>query len=588
MLFNYLIWLILTCVLTHFFAKHLSFQGVFYLIFAVLFFNAIALLYEIYLLWFFNYTYTLTLFQWANLGNNLFVYFAFRIDVANLLIVFVMSTGSLFVFWFVFIDMWDDKENFSFLINLGYFLIFMIITVCGNNLFVFYLGWEGIGIMSLILVSFWSERVRSLKATYKIFFITKIGDFFILTLICYLILLTNDVDFYSLNNNSIFFAYLPTSTQFFLALLVLLSGSVKSAQIGFHVWLLEAMEAPLGASALMHSSTLVIAGIVFISKVLSILTLNIYITSLAYLIGLITASTAAFVACFQFELKVIMAYSTISNMGYLLILLVTASLNEFLYLLVIHAYIKIFLFLNLGAIILHANNCQDLRWINQITLYNPTLYMSLFLGLINLSGLPFTSGYFCKQSILLSSSFSIFKLPLNDVILIFSYFSTFIYNFRLFFLLAFNPKLGHVTFFKRKNNSLFIIFNFFILLSILLFFKAFLIIIQDVSFFYYLPQNLIFLSKTFFYMQSPQVYAYSLWILVYSSFSFVLIYLCILNLNSINFFKKYFLINLFLFSVFCFYLVICLHKIWKNHIYISFIDIKHFYAIDALQLIIKN
>jgi hypothetical protein len=214
--------------------------------------------------------------------------------------------------------------------------------------------------------------------------------------------------------------------------------------------------------------------------------------------------------------------------------------------------------------------------------------MSLFLGLINLSGLPFTSGYFCKQSILLSSSFSIFKLPLNDVILIFSYFSTFIYNFRLFFLLAFNPKLGHVTFFKRKNNSLFIIFNFFILLSILLFFKAFLIIIQDVSFFYYLPQNLIFLSKTFFYMQSPQVYAYSLWILVYSSFSFVLIYLCILNLNSINFFKKYFLINLFLFSVFCFYLVICLHKIWKNHIYISFIDIKHFYAIDALQLIIKN
>jgi NADH:ubiquinone oxidoreductase subunit 5 (subunit L)/multisubunit Na+/H+ antiporter MnhA subunit len=121
------------------------------------------------------------------------------------------------------------------------------------------------------------------------------------------------------------------------------------------------MEAPLGASALMHSSTLVIAGIVFISKVLSILTLNIYITSLAYLIGLITASTAAFVACFQFELKVIMAYSTISNMGYLLILLVTASLNEFLYLLVIHAYIKIFLFLNLGAIILHANNCQDLR-----------------------------------------------------------------------------------------------------------------------------------------------------------------------------------------------------------------------------------
>lgn len=545
------------CLFAHLYHKYLGFKGVFYLIFSILFINALILSYSIYSLWLFNENYLISLFEWINLGNNLLVYFTLRVDSLNLSLVFVMSSGGLFVFWFVFIDMWDDKENFSFFINLGYFLMFMMLTVSGGNLFTFYLGWEGIGIMSLVLVSFWSERVRSLKATYKIFLITKIGDFFVLILLCWLLLITNECDFYNLNLFSAFFIYLPLYTQLSLGFLLLLAGSVKSAQLGFHIWLLEAMEAPLGASALMHSSTLVIAGIVLIAKLNYLITINIITLSSAYLLGLVTACAGALIACFQYELKVIMAYSTISNMGYLLLLLVTASYNEFFFLLVIHAYIKIFLFLIVGAIILHANGCQDIRWINQLSIYNPTLFGCLFLGLVNLSGLPYSSGYFCKQGILLSSGWTVFSLPSFDIILCASYLFTFVYNFRLFFLLTFNPKLGHTSLFKKKNFFLSILINFLSLLVPLIFFKLFINIFNDFAYEYYSINFYIFFIQQNFYNHSPILLHYFLWIFVYFIF-FGLIYVLLTVNLSVNFFNKWYLLLLCFYLFFFYILVICL------------------------------
>jgi NADH:ubiquinone oxidoreductase subunit 5 (subunit L)/multisubunit Na+/H+ antiporter MnhA subunit len=149
------------------------------------------------------------------------------------------------------------------------------------------------------------------------------------------------------------------------------------------------MEAPLGASALMHSSTLVIAGLVLIYRLINILEFSSYAQILMYLMGVFSAFCGSIIACFQFELKVVMAYSTISNMGYMFVLCALGAYFEMLIVIIIHAYIKIFLFLVMGGIILHCNGCQDVRWMGGLFMYIPVLLVSYFVGGICLIGLPY-------------------------------------------------------------------------------------------------------------------------------------------------------------------------------------------------------
>ena len=557
--------------------KYLSFKGVFFSLYILLCSNILLLFYELYTLWLFNNFYEITCFHWVELGNNINIFFALRGDLLNLLLVFMMTSGSLFVFWFVFIDMWDDKENYSFLINLSFFLIFMIILVTSSNLILFYLGWEGIGIMSLVLVSFWTERVRSFKATFKIFLITKIGDLFILALFSFLLLTFNESDFYVLNNMSHLLFYKPWYITESLAALLVLSGSVKSAQLGFHIWLLEAMEAPLGASALMHSSTLVIAGIVLILKLLPFLFYSILCINLVYYLSLITASVSAFIACFQYELKIIMAYSTISNMGYLLMLLSLNAMFEFFFLIILHAYIKIFLFLTLGALILHANGCQDLRWLSQLSLHTPTLYGALFFGLLNLSGLPLWSGYSCKCNILLAHLNNPTVTYLNDFILGFSYICTFVYNFRLFFLLFYNIKLGHKHLYAPKNTSLLLILNFVFLgvgsLSIHFFWGSYLK--QAITTLHY--GNLLNLTHALHYNHvALNTYYYYLWWFTYLIFFLIIFLFKVLNLNKgASFFKNWAFLSALIYILSLYFLVICFDS--ENKLICRvFIEVKSF------------
>lgn len=555
-----LVWIIVnligSCIGAWLFQRLLGFLGVFFLLFGCISFNLILIIYDLYTAWLTVSVYEINLFTWVELGNNLIVPFAIRGDFSSLFIVFIMNSGALFVFWFVLIDLWDDKENSSFIINLGYFLIFMIIMTVGSNLFVFYLGWEGIGIMSLVLVSFWSERLRSLKATFKIFFITKIGDIFVLATCSWLLLCFNEADFYVLNTCITIFPF-KSDNLFWLPILLILSGSVKSAQLGFHIWLLEAMEAPLGASALMHSSTLVIAGLVFIFKLYPILYLNSWSFVVMYWLGLFTALTAAAVACFQFELKVIMAYSTISNMGYLMILLSYQAFQDFLFLLIIHAYIKIFLFLSFGAIILHANGCQDIRWISNLNKVNLTLYASLVFGLSNLAGVPFFSGYSCKQNILTASSLIFASNWNGEILLLFSYGLTLIYNIRVFTILNFTAKTAHVSFFKPKNMYLSLILNF-IILIILIYISSSIwtTFLASPDLFMYLQINS-FSSQHLLSNIFPPISTYQLWLFVYFIVGCIFSLVALRNTPSSVFFVEWELIWQGITNVLCMYIVIC-------------------------------
>lgn len=456
-------------------------MGVFFLIIVALVMSVFFAWWELYQSWLYGNIVEYSGFFWVELGNEVYSFWNFRFDFFSNLISFVILSAALVVSLFVFFDMWDDKDGVNFIINLGFFISFMLILVNAGNLLLFYFGWEGIGLTSLFLVNYWSERVRSVKATIKVFIINKVGDFFFLLLICSFIFICGDFDFDVLNALSPFYANI--FLKFFsikvylvevLGILLFFSACVKSAQFGFHIWLLEAMEAPLGASALMHSSTLVIAGLVLIFKLPSIVEFSYMAKALMFIFGILSATYGSFIAIFQFELKVIMAYSTISNMGYMFTLFSLGAYKETVLIMVFHAYIKIYMFLIVGGIMLHCNGCQDVRWMGGLMPYIPALWVSYVVGSFGLAGLPFLSGYYYK-AVIWQSMFD-FNVVLSggEFLIFLSFIFTLIYLFRTGYLIFAGPKNGHRSIYRKRYFPSLFILNLFFLSFILMFSSTFI------------------------------------------------------------------------------------------------------------------
>lgn len=535
----------------------IGYYGVFFLTIINLLYCSIQLFWKIYDLWIYNYSEEYIIFNWLDFGNNLNIFWNIKESFINNIIAFVMIFGATIVSIFVFFEMNNDKEGHNFIIVLGYFIIFMLLVIGSNNLILFYLGWEGISLTSYFLVNFWSERVRSIKAVTKIFIISKIGDFFIIIFISLIMKIFGTVDFDNINsiyilflNNKFFFILNYINLNELLGVILLLGTCVKSAQYGFHIWLLEAMEAPLGASALMHSSTLVIAGVILLYKLSIVIEFSSYAQFLMFIMGSLSATMGSFLACFQFELKVILAYSTISNMGYIFILFSVGAYYEMIIILILHAFIKIYMFLVIGGIIYQSNGSQDIRWLGGLMVYTPFLWISYVIGGFSLIGLPYFSGYFYKNFLINSLINNLIYLKGGEFVLLISYFFTIFYVSRLGYLVFLNNKNGHKNIYKIKNFSIFYIISLFILGIVIVFGQYFWINL--------IYMNIKNISNSYFFnlFQNYQYYLYELtylssyfWILIYMFTLMFLFYLNFLNLNlNWNFFKNWSL----LVSIFCF------------------------------------
>ena len=534
----------------------LSYFGIFYITIANLLYCIIKIFWNIYLYWLNNFFEEIILLNWNNLSNNIHIFVEFKENFLNNLLSFIMILGATIVSTFVFFEMNNDKEGHNFIIVLGYFIIFMLIVIGSNNLIFFYLGWEGISLTSYFLVNFWSERVRSLKAVIKIFIISKVGDFFIIIFICLIIKNFGTINFDSLNsisllmlNNKFLFGSFFFNLNEILGIILVLGTCVKSAQYGFHIWLLEAMEAPLGASALMHSSTLVIAGVVLLLKLSFIIELSTYAQLLMYILGLLSAIFGSIFACFQYELKVILAYSTISNMGYIYILFSVGAIFEVVLIILLHAFIKIFMFLVIGGIIYQNNGSQDIRWMGGLLLYSPFLWINYLIGGISLIGLPYFSGYYYKNFLINNLLNNYLFLKGGELLLLFSYFFTIFYVIRLGYLVFLTNKNGHKSLYKNKNFSILYLISLFILSFIITVFHTFWINLINL--------NLKNLNQSLFYnsinnyniiIEELTYFSAYIWIIIYIIISINLFILFLINLNLNWYFLKnwYFLINLFL------------------------------------------
>ena len=356
------------------------------------------------------------------LSNKYILYFNLQLDLYNLSFILLTLTIGFFALVFSFSYMRSEPRLLMFLYLLFFFLISMVLLLSSGNFETLLLGWELIGCYSFLLISFWFTRVGTFKSSFKAFTFNKLSD--VCLLLCFIInanylpnvIGTSFNSIYLLNTvyiNILGVSYCLGSV--FIGSLVVCSFC-KSAQFGFHLWLPDSMEAPVPASALIHSATLVSAGIFLLGRS-PVITLAPTFSLLILFWGSFTALYGGVVASYQTDLKKILAYSTISHCGFMFTLIIFQDLFTLIIYLHFHGWFKSYSFMLVGSIISKNNNYQDYRRCGgSVSVYGASSIV-LMISLCGLGGLPFLVGFFNKHFLLLNT----FQLTTySSIVLLFS------------------------------------------------------------------------------------------------------------------------------------------------------------------------
>lgn len=351
---------------------------------------------------------------WLYLHHN----WSLTFDVLSISMWCLVTFVSAVVVFFSFNYMLTDPHLVRFLAYLVLFTFFMLLLVCSDSFVLFFFAWEGVGICSYLLIGFWSTRLQAVKSAIKAVLINKIGDIFLLFAFS---LLWNHVGiwcFSQVNAKTILLLlkdYTYVSVALFdtinvVSLCFILAAVGKSAQLGLHTWLPDAMEGPTPVSALIHAATMVTAGIFLILRISSLLTCSSTVLTLVTTIGALTALVSGVIACYQIDIKKIIAYSTCSQLGYMFFACGLSLFSASLFHLLSHGFFKALLFLIAGSLI-HLYRGEQL--VSKLSIFENRqlahLYsIALYVGLTALSALPFFSGFYSKEPILLQSGVSFF------------------------------------------------------------------------------------------------------------------------------------------------------------------------------------
>ncbi len=346
--------------------------------------------------------------EWFTL-NSISLSWEFIFDPLTSCMIFVITFISLLVHIYSYDYMSEDPHLTRFMSYLSLFTFFMLVLVTSNSFIQLFFGWEGVGISSYLLINFWYTRILANKAAMKAIIINKIGD---LGLLFGLILvfslfdsfyfqISNELAPFLSNVNTDYFSF-KSFTIDFLCLFLFIGAMGKSAQIGLHTWLPDAMEGPTPVSALIHAATKVTAGVFLVLRISPILEYS-NIMSFVAIIGSLTAIMAASIGTVQNDLKRIIAYSTCSQLGYMFFSCGLSNYSTALFHLTNHAFFKALLFLSAGSVIHALNDEQDIRKMGGLVKLMPFTYNSFVIGSLALMGFPFLSGFYSKDFLLESS-----------------------------------------------------------------------------------------------------------------------------------------------------------------------------------------
>jgi proton-translocating NADH-quinone oxidoreductase chain L len=369
----------------------------------------------------------ITLFDWINI-SSLTIKWEFLFDSLTYAMLGAVLTISTFVHIYSMDYMEHDPRLTLFLSYLSLFTFFMVILVTSSNLLVTILGWEGVGLCSYLLISFWYTRIQANKAALKAILMNRIGDFAFLLAICTIFLTYRTIDFkvlpYIVNTNYSNFDTVLTENILhdyvnilgyninvidFICFFLFMGAVGKSAQIGLHTWLPDAMEGPTPVSALIHAATMVTAGVFLIIRCSFFFEKSPTILFVIVIVGAITCFFAASIGIFQYDIKKVIAYSTCSQLGYMVFACGNSNFVGGLYHLYTHAFFKALLFLCAGSVIHAIADEQNMKRMGGLVKLLPFTYTCMLIGSLALTGFPFFSGFYSKDFII-ETSYNIYTV----------------------------------------------------------------------------------------------------------------------------------------------------------------------------------
>ncbi len=344
--------------------------------------------------------------NWITSGNFI-VDWSIRLDTLTSVMFIVVTTVSACVHLYSIGYMEEDPSKIRFMGYLSLFTFFMLVLVSSNNLLQMFFGWEGVGLASYLLIGFWHHKDSANKAAIKAFVVNRVGDFGYAIGIAGIFYIFGTISFDSIfsqvdrfSEHQIQFLSFSFPTLDFLCFLLFIGAMGKSAQLGLHTWLPDAMEGPTPVSALIHAATMVTAGVFLVARMSPLYEFATFTNLFITFIGAATAIFAASIALTQNDIKRVIAYSTCSQLGYMFFAAGVGAYNASIFHLTTHAFFKALLFLSAGSVIHAMHHEQDMRKMGGLFKKIPFTASMMWIGSLAIIGFPYLSGYYSKESIL--------------------------------------------------------------------------------------------------------------------------------------------------------------------------------------------
>ena len=380
-----------------------------------------------------------TLYTWMDVGG-LKMEIGFMVDGLTAMMMCVVTFVSLMVHIYTIGYMEEDEGYNRFFAYISLFTFSMLMLVMSNNMLQLFFGWEAVGLVSYLLIGFWFNKPSAVFANMKAFLVNRVGDFGFILGIGLIAAYAGSLNYTEVFGQAAELGALQLpGTDWMLVTVIcicLFVGAMgKSAQFPLHVWLPDSMEGPTPISALIHAATMVTAGIFMVARMSPLFELSDTALNLILVVGSITALFMGFLGIVQNDIKRVVAYSTLSQLGYMTVALGASAYSVAVFHLMTHAFFKALLFLGAGSVIMGMHHNQDIRWMGGVRKYMPITWITSLLGSLALIGTPFFSGFYSKDSIIEAVAAS--HLPAASwahVAVLAGVFITAFYAFRMYFL----------------------------------------------------------------------------------------------------------------------------------------------------------
>ena len=393
----------------------------------------------------------ISVYTWA-VTDGLRMEVGFLVDRLTALMMCVVTFVSLMVHIYTIGYMHDDPGYQRFFSYISLFTFSMLMLVMSNNFLQLFFGWEAVGLVSYLLIGFWFKRESAIFANLKAFLVNRVGDFGFILGIAGVVMFTGSLDYATVFNNADaiasqqieLFAGSPWNAMTVVCILLFIGAMGKSAQAPLHVWLPDSMEGPTPISALIHAATMVTAGIFMVARMSPLFELSTTALGFVIIIGAVTAFFMGLLGIVQNDIKRVVAYSTLSQLGYMTVALGASAYGAAIFHLMTHAFFKALLFLAAGSVIIAMHHEQDIRKMGGIRKYMPITYWTSLVGSLALIGFPGSSGFFSKDLLIEAVRESHWHAgaTMGDQVtywiaylsVLLGVFVTALYSFRMFFL----------------------------------------------------------------------------------------------------------------------------------------------------------